>query len=173
MKKLLPNEDLKSLKDMAYQNFIAIQNAWMNFEYDKLRELCTDELYNSYVSQLETLKLKNGQNIMSNFTVLDTKIIGANVENGNITLTVYLYVTFFDYVINTNTKEVTRGTKNAKLSNHYLMTFVKSADEEKDIKCPNCGAKVDINTSGECPYCNSTIVKKASKFVLSKKTKVK
>ena len=52
---LLPNETVDSLKIIAYDTFIAVQNAWMDFDYDKLRELCTDELYNSYVSQLKTL----------------------------------------------------------------------------------------------------------------------
>ena len=42
--------------ERAFENFIAIQYAWSEFKYKKLRELCTDELYNSYKSQIETLK---------------------------------------------------------------------------------------------------------------------
>ena len=45
-------------------------------------------------------------------------------------------------------------------------------DDVKYEKCPHCGAPVEFVTSGKCEYCNSTIVKKASKFVLSKKTNV-
>ena len=173
VKAILPDENLITLKNMAYKSFVDVQNAWSNFEYDKLRELCTDELYNSYVSQLETLKLKNGQNIMSDFAKMDTKIISLKEENGEIVLTVYLYVQFYDYVINSTSGEVTRGNSNIKLSNKYIMTFVKGADSKgNDDKCPSCGAPIDFNTSGECEYCHSTIVKKATKFVLSKKTNV-
>ena len=41
---VMPGNTLSSLKTMAYDNFLKVQKAWMNFEYDKLRELCTDEL---------------------------------------------------------------------------------------------------------------------------------
>ncbi len=174
IKELLPNESLSSLKRSTYNTFIEIQNAWSNFDYDKLRELCTDELYNSYVSQLETLKLKMGKNEMTDFNQLITKIIDIKEENGNITLTVYLQVSFYDYVINTNSGAVTRGSDNTKITNNYVMTFIKGSDEVSTVGkfCPHCGAPIENVTSGECEYCNSTIVTKSTKFVLSKKTNV-
>ena len=52
IKKFLPNENLNSLKKMVFKKFVEIQNAWSDFNYDKLRDLLSDELYNSYVSQL-------------------------------------------------------------------------------------------------------------------------
>lgn len=171
---VMPNSHINELKKMAFDNFVEIQHAWMNFDYDKLRELCTDELYNSYVSQLETLKLKNGQNIMSDFTQKDIKIIDIDDVNGDIILTVFLAVDFYDYVINATSKKVTRGQSHRKISNNYILTYVVKSDYEKEdnTKCPNCGAPIEHVTSGKCEYCNSTIVKKASKFVLSKKTNV-
>lgn len=171
---VMPGNTLSSLKTMAYDNFLKVQKAWMNFEYDKLRELCTDELYNSYVSQLETLKLKNGQNIMSDFDRNSVKIIDIDDVNGDIILTVFLSVSFYDYVINVSTNKVTRGNKSVKLTNNYVLTYVVKSDYDNDeeTKCPHCGAPINHVTSGKCEYCNSTIVKKASKFVLSKKTNV-
>lgn len=171
---VMPNAHIHELKKMAYDNFVEIQNAWMNFEYDKLRELCTDELFNSYHSQLETLQLKNGQNIMSDFTQRDIKIIDVDDVNGDIILTVFLSVDFYDYVINTISKQVTRGQNHRKISNNYILTFVVKSDYESEdnTKCPHCGAPINHVVSGKCEYCNSTIVKKASKFVLSKKTNV-
>ena len=171
---VMPNAHIHELKRMAFDNFVKIQHAWMNFDYDQLRELCTDELYNSYHSQLETLELKNGQNIMSDFTEKDIKIIDVDDVNGDIILTVYLAVEFYDYVINTISKQVTRGQSHRKILNNYILTFVVKSDYEKEdnTKCPHCGAPINHVTSGKCEYCNSTIVKKASKFVLSKKTNV-
>ena len=43
-------------------------------------------------------------------------------------------------------------------------------ENNKEEKCPNCGAPVDIVSSATCPYCDSTLVKTASDYVLSKKT---
>src|SRR5699024_1121310 len=91
---ILPNETLESLKKMTYQKFIDIQEAWMNFDYDALSKLCTNELYNSYKTQLETLKLKKGQNIMSDFELLDAKVTRLIEDDQFITLTVYMKITF-------------------------------------------------------------------------------
>ena len=168
---LLPGESINSLKNTIFDLFVDIQTAWMNFDYNKLRELCTDELYNSYVSQLEILKLKNGKNIMKNFVKYDIKFVELKKENENIELSVYLYVQFYDYVINQKTNSIIRGSNCVKVSNKYLMTFVKGNNAKKE-KCPNCGADIKANVSDVCEYCNSTVVKNADNFVLSKKTNI-
>ena len=168
---ILPNESIALLKKELFIHFIETQNAWMNFEYKELRNLCTDELYNSYMTQLETLKLKHGQNIMHDFNCIDMKITNIEEINDEIILTVFLCVEFYDYVINTKTNKIIRGTNSKRILNNYLMTFVKEKNY-KNKKCPNCGAKNENITSGECPYCNSTIVTKASKFVLNSKKNI-
>lgn len=172
IKKYLPNENLNSLKKMIFKKFVEIQNAWSDFNYDKLRDLLTDELYNSYVSQLETLKLKNGQNIMRDFNNMGTKITDIREEAGNIILTVNLKVSFYDYVINKTSGEVTRGKSDRKLTNNYIMTFIKSHDEVKLTNCPTCGAPIKGNTSRVCDYCDSTIISNSNEFVMSKKTNI-
>ncbi len=170
LQKVLPNETLEDLKLKLYQKFKDIQDAWENFNYDALREMCTDELAESYISQLDTLKLKNGKNVMSDFNPIDIKITSAKLDNDLISVVVYANITFYDYVINEKTGEVIRGNKSRKVNNHYLMTFVVA--NESITKCPGCGAELKMNTSGVCEYCRMKIVKNASDFVLSKKTNI-
>ena len=173
LQKYLPGKTLEQVKKDVFARFVNIQEAWMNFDYDALREYCTDELYNTYVSQLETLKLKNGQNIMSDYQNLDMKITNITSENNVVSLTVYAEIRFHDYVINTKTNEVTRGSKDRLMTNHYLMTFVIKKGDAKSIKnCPSCGAPFEHNASGICEYCGSTIIKEADELVLSKKTNI-
>ena len=79
-------------------------------------------------------------------------------------------ISFYDYVINSETGSVTRGNKNRKIVNNYEMTFVKSSTNNNDVvKCPSCSADVHVNASGKCEYCGSVIVKDSGEFVLSKK----
>ena len=173
LQKYLPDKTLEQVKKDVFARFVNIQNAWMNFDYDALRECCTDELYNTYVSQLETLKLKNGQNIMSDYQNLDMKITNITSENNVVSLIVYAEIRFHDYVINMKTNEVIRGTKERLMTNHYLMTFVIKKSDAKSLKnCPSCGAPFEHNASGVCEYCGSTIIKEADEFVLSKKTNI-
>ena len=156
---------------MTYQKFIDIQTAWMNFDYNALSKLCTNELYNSYKTQLETLKLKKGQNIMSDFELLEAKVTRLIEDEQFITVTVYMKITFYDYVINTQTKKVTRGTDTRRLTNNYIMTFVKAKENTQNLKCPKCGAEIE-NGVKTCPYCRSKLTYANEEFVLSKKTNI-
>lgn len=168
LRRIIPNYTLDELKKMVIQKFIDIQNAWMEFDYDKLRELCTNELYNSYATQLNVLKIKNGKNIMSDFITQYIYITDAVVENNNYVIKAVLKIEFYDYVINTINNNVIRGRKNTKVLNTYNLELVKSIND-KEIKCPNCGSPVNAVTSKECEYCGSTIVFDSNDFVLSKK----
>lgn len=43
---------------MANTYYTELQTAWMNFDYNKIKPLTTDELYKTYKSGLDTLKEK-------------------------------------------------------------------------------------------------------------------
>lgn len=53
-----PKLNIEEFKTKAYMIYLDIQYAWMNFNYDRLRELTTDELYNMYSMQLDTLSVE-------------------------------------------------------------------------------------------------------------------
>lgn len=172
----LPDEKLASydinkeeFKEMVYNKYILIQNAWSSFDYDKLRMLLTDELYNSYIMQLDALKLKNQKNIMKDFKLIDCKIIDLKEENGLLNIITYLRIQMYDYVVDKDNKTV-RGNSSHKIDIEYLITFVKSNQKTSDIYCPNCGAEVKVSASGKCNYCGAVIVVNAKDYVMSKKT---
>ena len=162
--------DKEQFKQMVYDKYVEIQKAWMNFEYDKLKELLTNELYNSYIMQLDALKLKNEQNIMSDFTLVDVRIIGLKEEYGILNVETYLNVTMYDYVVDKD-KNVVRGDDKHKIDIKYTITFVRTAEEGEPVtKCPSCGAEIEGVTGGQCEYCRTLIVVDAKNFVMSKKT---
>lgn len=162
------NIDKVELKDKINKHFIDVQKSWMNFNYDNLRKLCTDELYNQYKIQLETLKLKNEQNIMSDFNINEVSIYNIKKVNNITEISVYLDIKFRDYVINTNTNKVVRGSEKIYFNNSYELTFVMS-NKDKLINCPSCGAPIEVISSNVCPYCKNTIVQTSNELVLSKK----
>lgn len=165
-----PKLDTSEFKNKAFTIYKDIQTAWMNFDTETIRKLTTDEIYNMYSSQLETLKLKKQKNIMKDITLLDSKIIDIKKEDNVITTSVYLKVKCYDYVIKEATNEVIRGKDKQKIVIEYILSFVKSAtDNNNEEKCPNCGAPIEINSSATCPYCDSTLVKNSSNYVMSKK----
>jgi Predicted membrane protein len=170
IKKYIPDYNREEIKQQFYNIYKEIQIAWMNFDYESLRKLTTDEIYNMYRSQLETLKLKHGQNIMENFELLDFEVIGINASTNKIEMTVGLLVSCNDYVIDTVTNKVTRGSKMKIVTYNYEMTFIRSKELGSDEStCPNCGASIERASSNHCIYCNSKIIGKNHDWVMSKK----
>ena len=167
LKKHIPDFDENTFKNQVFDIYKKIQIAWMNFDYDKMRENVTDEMYNMYKSQLTTLKVKNQTNVMKDFNLLGFNIIGMDIKNNTISLTVTMQVECYDYITNKDNKTV-RGTDKKKVIYNYAMTFNKGISN-KDNKCPNCGAPLENVNSSQCPYCDSVIISKNYDWVLAKK----
>ena len=164
------DKNLIELKKELYDKFIKIQEAWMNFDYDTLKETCSNEIYNTYYEELEALKLKNCQNIMSDFEKIDDRIISIKEENNNIIVEYYLKLFFYDYVINTETGERSKGSKLYRLNNTYIIKFIISKDKFKN-NCPNCGGIINAGTT-TCEHCKAVIVQNSSEFVMTSKRRV-
>lgn len=164
IKQILPYFDKEKFYIDIYQLYCEVQKAWMNFDYDKLRMLVTDELYNAYYIQMQILELKNEKNIISNFTQKKASIMDIKVENSIETIMVQLIVSFFDYTENEK-GEVIRGNKDRKVETTYLLTFVRS---HIDIEsCPHCGAKLEDRKT-VCDYCHCNILSVGQDMKLSK-----
>lgn len=165
--KELGMEDMDSLKQEFYQKYVDIQNAWMNIEYEKLKPLLTNSLYNMYKSQLKILELKNQKNIMSDFEYIDCKLLKLSQIHNKLQMEIYLNVKMYDYVVDQN-NIVIKGNKNKKINIGYRIIFEKNISDNLNT-CSNCGATMTNNTTNECEYCNSVIIKESNEWVMSKK----
>lgn len=169
LKELIPGFDEKEFLKNGYQIYVDVQNAWTNFELDKVQNIITDELFNQYESQLSSMEIKGEQNIMKDFVLKSSAITNCNKQNDNIEVQTKYIVEFYDYIVNKESGKVLRGNSKRKVKMYYNLTFVRSASQTKIENCPNCGAKVDITSAGTCAYCGSKIVGENSNWVLSKK----
>lgn len=160
----LSMEDRKLLED-CYNIFCQIQIAWMNFDYNTLRSLVTDELFNSYQNQLNVLNLKGQKNIMANFSYQGGRILSRQTNGTIETVVIRLAVSFNDYVVDQN-NNVVRGNANRLLNMQYELTFVYNTAAIE--LCPNCGARLEPSAT-ICPYCRGHIQAVRSNMRLSKK----
>ncbi len=167
LRKTLSDFQPSEFEKRAFEIYKDVQIAWMNFDYETLRENVTDEMYNMYKVQLTTLKVKNQINFMQEIDLRDISIIGMDIKESMVSLTVTMQVECYDYIANMNGK-VLRGTKHRKVIYNYAMTFNKGISNDMD-KCPNCGAPIANVNSQTCPYCDSVIINDSYDWVLSKK----
>lgn len=159
----------KQLEIEAFNIYKKIQYAWMNFDEKMIRDCTTDEMYNMYLMQMDTLKVKNQKNIMYDIKYLGSNIVRTEENNGQQTIVINMQVSCYDFIIDTNTKKVLRGNA-AKVNTYsYELTFVKSTESKKLENCPRCGAPIKGNNSGVCEYCKSTIISNEYTLIMSKK----
>jgi len=164
-RKIIEGIDSEKIVNDAFENYKDLQIAWMNFDYDKIKELVSDEMYNMYTNQLETLKIKNQQNIMSDIEFIEGYITDYKKVNNKETFKIYLSVSCYDYIINAKNNMTVRGNKNRKLTLSYILTFERSIEIVNH--CPQCGA--DVENLTECNYCKSKIVNNHDKLKMTKK----
>ena len=148
--------DKEELKKNLYKIFVDIQIANMNFDCDTLYRLCSNEQYNLYKSDLETLKINNHKHIMSDFNFYKMLINSVEKKKDELIIKICLIATFKDYVINTNTNEIVKGQTVSLVNNNYRLEFVKKLDVISS--CPTCGSQLNDLKDCKCPYCNNIIV---------------
>ena len=169
IKKYVPKFDTNQFLSNGYNIFVRIEEAWMNFDLEKVRDCITDEMFNMYESQLTSMEMKGEQNIMKDFKLLNSAITDAKKQNNMLEVKTKYVIEFYDYIVNKDTQKVVRGNSNRKIKMVYEFTFIADVENAKLDKCPNCGAPLDINAAGICPYCQSKIVDDSKNWVMSKK----
>ena len=165
--KIDPNLNLYEFKNESFNIYKDVQEAWMNLDDGKIRTLTTDELYNMYSMQLDTLRVKNEKNIMKEINLVTASLTNLKIENNIETATVIMTVNCYDYIVDSQNK-VVRGNDKNKIEITYELTYIKSVGEKVN-KCPNCGAEINDDNSTTCEYCRAIITRNTSKWVLSKK----
>ena len=167
--KYIKKESMDDFVFERFQDYVDIQNAWMEFDYNVLGNKTTNELYNQYLMQLETLKAKGQKNVMNSFTYVKGKVTNIEKTDNQLAVTVEIVTRFYDYIINQKDEKILRGDDYKKVTLHYQMTFVKSTKKSITTRCPNCGAKLKKTSTNVCEFCKTTITKESDEWLLAEK----
>ncbi len=87
-------------------------------------------------------------------------------------LTIRIWATGKDFVINRSSSRVVTGSKNKDRAYSEYWTLIRSHDAKgpakADATCGHCGAELKINAAGACEYCGSALASGDFDWVLSK-----
>ena len=152
--------------NQAYKIYLQVQQAWSKNNIEEVRSLLSDSLCNTYKAQIETMKVKNQRNEMSDFEFVKGCIHEYKSYGDKDVYVITLQVLCKDYLVDSNTNNVIKGDSNYINNYTYSLTFEKHKDI--DIKeCPNCSAELPtLGESVKCPYCGSVIERKSTNMVL-------
>lgn len=155
--------------------YIDIQTAWCNRDLTPVKPVLHNNLYNTTEKQVQS-KIDQGviyhyESIAINTAYLTSYVMDEQYEY----LTVYLNARFIDYQTDEKTGDIVRGDKNTRWDFRYKMKFMRTLgvktngnlDDMKGHNCPNCGAPLEISSTGVCEYCNSVVTTGLYSWVLS------
>lgn len=160
--------------------FITLQNAWTARDWEKIRVLEKEELFEQHNMQIQEYIRLGRINVIERINVnqafLHKYVRDENYEH----LTVCMKTRMVDYIIDEKTGSVIKGDANADVYMTYLLTFIRRKGIKTSIingvissSCPHCGAPVDSASAGKCEYCGSVIHTGEFNWVLSDMQAVK
>ena len=159
-----PNFNEQKLLEKVANDYVRMQQCWQGKDWEPMRAVMTDQLYNQMLRQLEELEKKHLTNYVERIAVLGTRIVRYAVEGDNDVLVVRVQTRICDYTQDDNTGEIVSGSRTRELFMTYDWKLIRQKDQKTQeesqltqLSCPNCGAPLDINQSGKCPYCGSVI----------------
>ncbi len=155
--------------------FIQLQEAWQAKDWKKVRPFESDELFNTHAKQLQELIDSHTTNVVDDIGILRTQITDYHDNGATESLDVYMRVRLKDYIVDDNTGKVIEGDPNLEIYMEYELVMSRKmgvttrlAQNTVVSTCPNCGANVSINASGECEYCGSVVSNGEFDWVLTR-----
>lgn len=155
--------------------FMTVQQAWTTRDWEKIRPFEKEELYRKHQLQLQDYINSGTINIVERVNVNQTYLYKYVRDNEYEYLTVYLQARLNDYIVDENTKQVVRGSREKEYHNKYLLTFMRKTGVLTDAatsnmsthQCPHCGAPLTITSAGKCEYCDTIVTTGEHDWVLS------
>lgn len=165
----------------AKEVYIDIQNAWCARDLTTVRPVMHNNLYNTTQKQVQS---KIDQKVIYHYEsiAINTAYLTSYVRDKQFEyLTVYLNARFIDYQTSEETGEILRGDKNTRWDFRYKMKFMRTvgvktkeaSNSDHGHNCPNCGAPLEMSSSGQCAYCGSVVTSGLYSWVLSDFTTVR
>ena len=122
-----PDFDIEEFKSFAKTTFIKLQNAWSERDWEKVRVLESDKLFELHKSQLQGYIDKNQINMIERIMVNEAHLYNFTQVKGMDTLTIDLKTRMADYIIDATSKTVLRGDPHKETYHIYRLTFVKTS----------------------------------------------
>lgn len=176
-----PNFTADDFVTFSKQVYIDIEMAWCNRDLTPVRPVMHQNLYNTTQRQIED-KIRQGIVYHYESIAINTAYLTSFVRDKDFEyLTVYLNARMIDYQVDEKTGNILRGDKTTRWDMRYKMKFVRSTSAKTKDKventhgynCPNCGAPLEITSTGSCPYCGSVVSTGDYSWVLTDFTTVR
>lgn len=154
--------------------FVKLQTAWSERNWETIRPLESESLFEQHSKQLQGYIDRKQINKIERICVNYADLVDFSQDNEKDILIVALNSSMIDYIINEENGMVLKGSKDNRLTNTYKLTFIRKkgivttegTEKLNTTNCPNCGAPTTITSSGKCEFCGAVITIGAHDWVL-------
>mgnify|MGYP004481370857 FL=1 len=165
------DQDFSESKFITYVNnvFIQIYTALMTKEIENIKHFVTDDVYEQLKQKVDILNQKGLIQMYDELNVARTDILHYQIEDHQMIIQVMILSRYLDYLIDLEGNYVS-GNRDSRVSRNNYLTFMKKIDFQTVgtvNKCPGCGASIDVNASGICPYCGTVYNQEDKNWILS------
>lgn len=175
-----PAFSVAQLQTRMSRVYIEMQRSWTNKNFEPMRAYLTSQLFSEMNGQLEQLKMDRLTNYVERTAVLNVIPIDFRVDEINEIITFILVARNIDYTLRDDTGEVIVGSKTQEVFMTYKIEVVRTKGAKTVVQqdnidaqsCPNCGAPIDLNSSGKCEYCGAILEAKTYDWVISNITAI-
>jgi len=169
-----PGFNKERFVDYVETTFFSVQDAWTKKNLTSIRGLVTDAQYQRFLVQIQEMQRRGVTNVLDNIAIKDVKLVKVDRDQQYETIVTSLTASMIDYKTDDSTKKVVEGEPGTRNIFTEYWTFMRSSSAKTKntegltaMKCPNCGAPLDITEAGECQYCKAHVVSGEFNWVLS------
>lgn len=153
------NFDVELFKNWAMQIFKCIKLGGEE-ELKIIKKLMTHQMYSKLLQQTKKFKEDGLEFITEDLIIKEVRLVDYAKITSKEEIKVLVEAKMKEYIIDTSTRMVLRGSDKKLYDKKIVMTFLKRNIDEKEgfmTNCPNCGAESTQIEFGKCKYCDTLI----------------
>ncbi|MDE5587158.1 MAG: hypothetical protein K2I72_02155, partial [Bacilli bacterium] len=160
-----------------YELYRDIIDGVQNERYEFLRDVLSDEIYNSYLRGIKLSRDHQVKNIVADMKPTFSRLVSLIIKGDMEVAKVWIRVSFLEYALDMTPlteeqKQVVKGerivggSKTRRLEKEYILTLVKAHTPKESVACPSCGHVTHVVLRNQCTRCGSNIANRRFHWVM-------
>lgn len=150
--------------------YVMLCTSVMTNNLKRVAHFISDDVYKKYEELLEELNSKNVIQMYDELNVKSTEVVDVKITDEDYIITVKLISRYMDYKIDKTTRSFVSGNNSRRIEKENILEFTKKRSATKlgvARSCPSCGANMNLNKTGVCPYCGNVFGQDNHDFILT------
>lgn len=145
-----------------------LQNAWSSLQWESVRPLETDGLFQMHRYWIDAYARQHPRNLVDDYKIQRVDVVKVKSDAFYEAVTVRLWAQGRDHN-DAEDGRIVAGSKNLRRWSEYW-TFVRvhGAGGTEPRSCPNCGASMTAGATGICPSCGGKLTTGDFDWILSR-----